>query len=76
MGELVSLCQYRAEKRQEAEAAAHVEVDALSYIVDAWIEWMGEPQSEPIIVLSPIETTCPIETTWTDWTLRHFETKK
>jgi len=50
MGELVSLCQYRAEKRKEAEAAAQAELDALREIVDAWIEVMGEPESEPIAV--------------------------
>jgi hypothetical protein len=50
MGELVSLCQYRAEKRQEAEAATQAELDALREIVDAWIEVMGEPESEPIVV--------------------------
>ena len=50
MGELVSLCRYRAEKRQEAEAAAQAELDALREIVDAWIEYMGEPESEPIMV--------------------------
>jgi hypothetical protein len=50
MGELVSLCQYRAEKRHEAEAAAQAELDALREIVDAWIEVMGEPESEPIVV--------------------------
>ena len=50
MGELVSLCQYRAQKRQEAEAAAQAELDALREIVDAWIEVVGEPESEPIVV--------------------------
>tara|TARA_R110001583_G_scaffold21970_1_gene82920 strand:+ start:749 stop:955 length:207 start_codon:yes stop_codon:yes gene_type:complete len=50
MGELVSLCRWRAEKRQEAEAAAQAELDALREIVDAWIEVMGEPESEPITV--------------------------
>ena len=44
MGELVSLCRYRAEKRQEAEAAAQAQLDALREIVDAWIEYMGEPE--------------------------------
>jgi len=63
MGELVSLCRWRAEKRQEAAARESAELDALREIVDAWIEVMGEPQSEPIIVLSPIETT------WTDFDL-------
>ena len=48
MGELVSLCRWRAEKRQEA--AAQAELDALREIVDAWIEYMGEPESEPIMV--------------------------
>ena len=50
MGELVSLCRFRAEKRREAEAAAQAELDALREIVDAWIEYMGEPESEPIMV--------------------------
>ena len=50
MGELVSLCRYRAEKRREAEAAAQAELDVLREIVDAWIEYMGEPESEPIMV--------------------------
>ena len=50
MGELVSLCRWRAEKRKEAEAAAQAELDALREIVDAWIEVMGEPESEPIMV--------------------------
>ena len=50
MGELVSLCRWRAEKRREAEAAAQAELDALREIVDAWIEYMGEPESEPIMV--------------------------
>ena len=70
MGELVSLCQYRAQKRQEAEAAAQAEVDALCVIVDAWIAWMGEPQSEPIMV--PFDQQLahpPIESTWTDFDL-------
>ena len=53
MGELVSLGQYRAEKRHEAEAAAQAELDALREIVDAWIEVMGEPESEPI--MPPLE---------------------
>lgn len=53
MGELVSLCRYRAEKRQEAEAAAQAQLDVLHEIVDAWIEVMGEPESEPIMV--PLE---------------------
>ena len=50
MGELVSLCRYRAEKRREEEAAAQAELDALRDIVDAWIEYMGEPESAPIMV--------------------------
>ena len=50
MGELVSLCRWRAEKRKEAEAAAQAELDVLREIVDAWIEYMGEPESEPIMV--------------------------
>ena len=67
MGELVSLCQYRAQKRQEAEAAAQAEVDALREIVDAWIEYMGEPESQPIVVLSG-ETLEPVTfDDWTDW---------
>ena len=53
MGELVSLCRWRAEKRQEAEAAAQAQLDVLREIVDAWIEVMGEPESEPIMV--PLE---------------------
>ena len=48
MGELVSLCRWRAEKRQEAEAAAQAELDALREIVDAWIEVMGEPIMVPL----------------------------
>jgi hypothetical protein len=68
MGELVSLCQYRAQKRQEAEAATHAEVDALREIVDAWIEYMGEPESQPIVVLSG-ETLEPVTFgDWADWT--------
>ena len=67
MGELVSLCQYRAQKRQEAEATTHAEVDALREIVDAWIEVMGEPESAPIVVLSG-ETLEPVTFgDWTDW---------
>jgi DNA-binding protein H-NS len=67
VGELVSLCQYRAQKRQEAEAAAQAEVDALREIVDAWIEVMGEPESAPIVVLSG-ETLEPVTFgDWTDW---------
>ena len=50
MGELVSLSDYREKKRKEAEAAAQAELDALREIVDAWIEYMGEPESEPIMV--------------------------
>ena len=53
MGELVSLCQYRAEKRQEAEAAAQAELDALRETLNAWTEVLGEPESEPIMV--PLE---------------------
>ena len=37
MGELVSLCRYRAEKRREAEAAAQAQLDALREIVDALV---------------------------------------
>ena len=67
MGELVSLCQYRAQKRQEAEAAAQAEVDALREIVDAWIEVMGEPESQPIVALSG-DTLEPVTFgDWTDW---------
>ena len=50
MGELVSLADYREKKREEAEAAAQAELDELRVIVDAWLEWMGEPESEPIMV--------------------------
>ena len=50
MGELVSLADYREKKREEAEAAAQAQLDALREIVDAWIEHMGEPESEPIMV--------------------------
>lgn len=50
MGELVSLCRYRAEKRKEEEAAAQAELDVLREIVDAWIEVLGEPESEPVMV--------------------------
>ena len=50
MGELVSLADYREKKREEAEAAAQAELDVLREIVDAWIEYMGEPESEPIMV--------------------------
>ena len=57
MGELVSLCQYRAQKRKEAEAAAQAEVDALREIVDAWIEYMGEPESLEAVTFGD----------WTDW---------
>ena len=49
MGELVSLADYREKKREEAEAAAQAELDALREIVDAWIECMGEPESAPIM---------------------------
>ena len=50
MGELVSLADYREKKREEAEAAVQAELDELRVIVDAWLEWMGEPESEPIMV--------------------------
>ena len=50
MGELVCLADYREKKREEAEAAAQAELDELRVIVDAWLEWMGEPESEPIMV--------------------------
>jgi len=50
MGELVSLADYREKKREEAEAAAQAELDALREIVDAWIEYVGEPESAPIMV--------------------------
>jgi hypothetical protein len=50
MGELVSLADYREKKRKEAEAAAQADLDALREIVDAWIEYVGEPESEPIMV--------------------------
>lgn len=70
MGELVSLCRWRVEKRREEEAAAQAEVDALCVIVDAWIEWMGEPQSEPFIVPFDQQLALPpIESTWTDFDL-------
>jgi hypothetical protein len=51
VGELVSLCRLPREKR-EAEAAAQAELPNLTLreIVDAWIEYMGEPESEPIMV--------------------------
>ena len=67
MGELVSLCQYRAQKRQEAEAAAQAELDELREFLNAWTEVLGEPESEPIMVplaqhLEPV-TFCD----WTDW---------
>ena len=50
MGELVSLSDYREKKRKEAAARESAELDALREIVDAWIEYMGEPESEPIMV--------------------------
>ncbi|MBP52038.1 MAG: hypothetical protein CMI27_02715 [Opitutae bacterium] len=50
MGELVSLCRWRAEKRKEAAARESAELDALREIVDAWIEVMGEPESAPVMV--------------------------
>jgi len=50
VGELVCLADYREKKREEAEAAAQAELDELRVIVDAWLEWMGEPESEPIMV--------------------------
>ena len=50
MGELVSLSDYRETKRKEAAARESAELDALREIVDAWIEYMGEPESEPIMV--------------------------
>ena len=50
MGELVSLSDYRETKRKEAAARESAELDALREIVDAWIEVMGEPESEPITV--------------------------
>ena len=68
MGELVSLADYREKKRAEAEAAAQAELDALREIVDAWIEYMGEPESQPIVVLSG-ETLEPVTFgDWADWT--------
>ena len=70
MGELVSLADYREKKREEAEAAAQAELDALREIVDAWIEWMGEPESAPIMVpLDQQLAPAPIESTWTDFDL-------
>ena len=67
MGELVSLADYREKKREEAEAAAQAELDALREIVDAWIEWMGEPESQPIVALSG-DTLEPVTFgDWTDW---------
>jgi len=67
MGELVSLCRWRAEKRQEAEAAAQAELDALREILDAWTEVMEEPESEPFMV--PLEQHLNPVTfgDWTDW---------
>ena len=50
MGELVSLSDYRETKRKEAAARESAELDELREIVDAWIEYMGEPESEPIMV--------------------------
>ena len=50
MGELVSLSDYRETKRKEAAARESAELDELREIVDAWIEVMGEPESEPIMV--------------------------
>jgi hypothetical protein len=50
VGQLVSLADYREKKRKEAEAAAQADLDALREIVDAWIEYVGEPESEPIMV--------------------------
>ena len=67
MGELVSLCQYRAQKRQEAEAAAQAQLDALREIVDAWIEYMGEPESHPIVALSGDTLEAVTFGDWTDW---------
>jgi len=52
MGELVSLFDYRETKRKEAADRESAQLDALREIVDAWIEVMGEPESEPIVVLS------------------------
>ncbi len=61
MGELVSLCRWRAEKRQEAEAAAQAELDA-------WIEVMGEPESEPIMVPLELSDLNPVTfRDLTDW---------
>ena len=67
MGELVSLADYREKKREEAEAAAQAELDALREIVDAWIEYMGEPESAPITL--PLEQHLNPVTfgDWTDW---------
>jgi hypothetical protein len=67
VGELVSLADYREKKREEAEAAAQAELDALREIVDAWIEYMGEPESAPIMV--PLEQHLNPVTfgDWTDW---------
>jgi len=67
MGEVVSLCRYRAEKRREAEAAAQAQLDALREILDAWTEVMEEPESEPIMV--PLAQHLETETfrDWTDW---------
>ena len=67
MGELVSLCRYRAEKRREAEAAAQAQLDALREIVDAWIEYMGEPESHPIVALSGDTLEAVTFDDWTDW---------
>ena len=67
MGELVCLADYREKKREEAEAAVQAELDELRVIVDAWLEWMGEPESEPIMV--PLDQQLDPVTFryWTDW---------
>ena len=67
MGELVSLSDYRETKRKEAAARESAQLDALREIVDAWIEYMGEPESEPIMV--PLDQQLDPVTFryWTDW---------
>jgi hypothetical protein len=47
MGDLVSLCDYRAKLRQEEQAKTQEELDHLKMLVAAWVAHIGEAEVEP-----------------------------